>query len=328
MFRKISILSGLAIMAVAISPVRAPAQVTDNCPVTVEQIAYNMTLQIDAGQQLDPNQVFAVGRDASVYCPDRYNAQGLAAGLLLRVYAAAQTPKQKKDILQYVMRAVSLNDLNYDKSKETLIKQPDGSTKPLYTHFRVTGYLEDVIAPTFVKLAASGEDMSALIAPDMTSCPYAQDQQERAANEADFLEDSADGMKPKEITAVADRIKALKKVCTEQNARLTSALGELYKKAATQLISAGNDAQKYRGDLASMPIFEKAAASVERAKPYMQAQLALPDDGTITDIDDIQSHTELQLLQFERFLTRYEIAMTCRKTQGSFIQITDPCPTP
>ncbi|MEH6490134.1 hypothetical protein [Hyphomonas oceanitis] len=289
-------LFSLGLTALATCLPAAHAAPDSACPADAEQRLYDMETTIRQGTQKDPVAIVTMAEWAIETCPDRPDAQAIAATLM----SAAVRTTNDLDVLDRYMTvmltAIRQSDYAWNtKQDPSVLKQADGSEASYFGYSTATGVLTGTALPYLTAMAGSGRIHPAISGEPLGICPYADHSDSRLESEVSLWDKSIKGKNGDPIfTWAENRLTALHAACPTHRHDLDFYLARLYGQEVETLthwnhnymeaMNYGSGGYYWSNAFAGDPIFSeekmqvkkaeldaKARPLAEKAKPYLAA---------------------------------------------------------
>ena len=298
-------LAPLAIAAfTALLPTTAHAESGPACPADAEQTLYDMEIAIRTGKQTDPAPILELAEWAIETCPDRPDAQAIAATLAAAVMGTTKDPATLERYITLTFTAITQNDYAWNtKQKPSVLKQADGSEKNYFGYNAATTTLLRYAIPFTISLAEAGRLHPVISGAAYERCPYADHADFRLQEEANLWDRAVKTRYDHPGFGWAEnRLTALHAACPAHRNELDFYLARLYGQEVERLtrwehvylenINFGNGGWIWTNAVIPQKTFDDdklmrtqkaeldaiARPMAEKARPHIAALMQTPDD--------------------------------------------------
>lgn len=298
---------GLAALATCLPSAHAAPDAA--CPADAEQRLYDMETAIRQGTQKDPVAIVALAEWAVETCPDRPDAQAIAATLMS---AAVKTTRDLDLLERYVtlmLTAIQQNDYAWrSDQKPTVLKQADGSEADYFGYSTASAVLTGTALPYLTGMAGAGRIHPAISGEPLGTCPYSDHAAFRLESEARLWDLSVKHKYGEPLFGLAEtRLNALREACPNHRRDLDFYFIRLYGQEIDYLtgwkhnfmesMNSGNGGYYWAIPAIADPIFSdaikqqkkieldaKARPLVDKLQPYLSSFFD-PSSGEINASD-------------------------------------------
>lgn len=174
------------VVLAAFLPAAALAE-TPACPADAEQTLYDMETAIRQGTQTDIAPIVDLAEWAIETCPDRPDAQAIAATLMSATMGSTGDLDTLERYLTLMLTAIRQGDFAWNTKQDiTVLKQADGSMQNYFGYNVATGVLLNSAIPYLIKLGNAGRLHPAISGAPYESCPFADHSASRLQDEANL----------------------------------------------------------------------------------------------------------------------------------------------
>lgn len=298
---------GLAALATCLPSAHAAPDST--CPAEAEQRLYDMETAIRQGTQKDPVAIVTLAEWAIETCPDRPDAQAIAATLMS---AAVNTTRDLDLLERYVtlmLTAIQQNDYAWrSDQKPSVLKQADGSEADYFGYSTASAVLTGTALPYLTGMAGAGRIHPAISGEPLGTCPYSEHAAFRLESEARLWDMSVKHKYGEPLFGLAEtRLAALREACPNHRRDLDFYFIRLYGQEIDYLtgwkhnfmesMNSGNGGYYWAIPAIADPIFSdaikeqkkieldaKARPLVDKLQPYLSSFFD-PSSGEMTASD-------------------------------------------
>jgi hypothetical protein len=297
--RAIAPLALAALSTLTLAP--AHAEPAPACPADAEQTLYDMETAIRQGTQSDPVPIVALAEWGIKTCPDRPDAQAIAATLMSAVMGTTNDLDVLEGYMTLMLTAITQSDYAWNtKQNPSVLKQADGSEANYFGYSNATGVLTGTALPYLTAMAGAGRIHPAISGEPLGICPYADHSDSRLEDEVNLWNKSVRGKSGEPIFSWAEnRLTALHAACPNHKRDLDFYLARLYGQEVENLtrwnhnysetMNYGSGGYYWSNATAGDPIFSDgkmqtkkaeldaiARPLAEKARPYLAGFLYTP----------------------------------------------------
>ena len=214
----------------AFLPAAAHAEAGATCPADAEQTLYDMETAIRQGTQTDIAPIVDLAEWAIETCPDRPDAQAIAATLMTAAIGSTGDLDTVERYLTLMLTAIRQGDYAWSTNQEiTVLKQADGSMENYFGYSVATSALLNSAIPHLIKLGNAGRLHPAISGAPYDACPFADHSDSRLQDEANLWDRTVKTrLDHPGFGWAANRLTALYNSCPAHKLELDFYLARLY----------------------------------------------------------------------------------------------------